>query len=183
MKTYLTTIFLSTCTIIFCQENEKRLSNEKINEIAHNLCSDVIVARQKAYHIPKWEETMRDLLDYQGSKSEFPVFLNNFLNTYKNQITCPKFQVANNVYPPQHLFKRILAAGMNEIFEEYFFNFEDGDVDFNAYDIVDGKKETILDWVEHWIAQGRGDQYELRDVASALRDELGAKYGYELPDK
>jgi len=33
---------------------------------------------------------------------------------------------------------------MNEIYEEYFFNFENGEVDFNAYHIIHGKKETIL---------------------------------------
>ena len=69
---------------------------------------------------------------------------------------------------------------MNETYEEYFFNFENGDVDFNAYQIVDGKKETILDWVDKWVASGRGDKDELLDVSSALADELGAKRGNQL---
>lgn len=63
-----------------------------------------------------------------------------------------------------------------------FFNFENGDVDFNAYQIIDGKKETILDWVLKWAAQGRGDAEELLDITSALEDEFGAKYGRDLPD-
>ena len=71
---------------------------------------------------------------------------------------------------------------MNETYEEYFFNFENGDVDFNAYQIIDGKKETILDWVLKWVEQGRGDSDELLDITSALEDELGAKYGKELTD-
>ena len=86
------------------------------------------------------------------------------------------------IYPPQHLFKRILAVEMNEIFEEYFFDLEEGDIDYNAYEIVNEKKETILDWVENWIAQGKGDAEELRDIAYSLRDEFGAKYGKELPN-
>ena len=157
-----------------------RISDDKVKEVAHKLCSDVIVARQKAYDVPKWEETMRTYLDYKGTKSEFPQYFNSFLNTYKNHIICPKFHVTTNIYPPQHLFKRILAAGMNETYEEYFFNFENGDVDFNAYDIVDGKKETILDWVEKWVRDKRGDSEVILDVASALEDEFGAKRGNEL---
>ena len=157
-----------------------KLSDDKIREVTHKLYSDIIEAREEAYDIPKWENSMRESLGYSGTKSEFPKYFNTFLNTYKNQIVCPKFQVATNIYPPQHIFKRILAAGMNETYEEYFFNFDNGDVDFNAYQIVDGKKETILDWVDKWIASGRGDKDELLDVSSALADELGAKRGAEL---
>lgn len=39
---------------------------------------------------------------------------------------------------------------------------------------------TVLDWVESWIAQGKGDAEELRDVAYSLADEFGAKRGNEL---
>ena len=182
MKTYLSILFLCLSTFVFSQDNGKRLSNEKVNEIACALCSDVIVARQKAYAIPKWQKTMEKELGYNGTEEDFSKYFNNFLNKYKNQIICPEFKVTTNVYPPQHLFKRLLAAGMNETYEEYFFNFENGDVDFNAYQIIDGKKETILDWVLKWVEQGRGDSDELLDITSALEDELGAKYGKELTD-
>tara|TARA_B100000809_G_C15127732_1_gene527012 strand:+ start:1544 stop:2623 length:1080 start_codon:yes stop_codon:yes gene_type:complete len=157
-------------------------SDEKIEGVICKICSDIMVASRKAYDIPKWQKTMQKELGYDGTEEDFSKYFNNFLNKYKNQIICPEFKVTTNVYPPQHLFKRLLAAGMNETYEEYFFNFEDGDVDFNAYQIIDGKKETILDWVEHWIAEGLGDPEELRDIASGLRDEFGAKYGKELPD-
>ncbi|EAW31809.1 hypothetical protein GP2143_05145 [marine gamma proteobacterium HTCC2143] len=157
-----------------------KLSDDKIKEVTLKLCSDVMVARREAHDIPKWESTMRSLLGYSGSKTDFPKYFNHFLNTYKNQIICPKYQVTTNIYPPQHLFKRILASGMNETYEEYFFNFENGDVDFNAYQIVDGKKETIIDWVDKWVASGRGDKDELLDVAYSLSDEFCAKRGSEL---
>lgn len=39
---------------------------------------------------------------------------------------------------------------------------------------------TVLDWVESWIAQRKGDAEELRDVAYSLADEFGAKRGNEL---
>ena len=157
-------------------------SDEKIEGVICKICSDIMVAIRKAYNIPKWKNTMEKELGYSGTKEDFPKYFNNFLNKYKNQIICPKYQVTTNIYPPQHIFKRLLAAGLNETYEEYFFNFENGDVDFNAYQIIDGKKETILDWVEKWVRDKRGDAEELRDIAYSLRDEFGAKYGKELPD-
>jgi hypothetical protein len=181
MRINLTFIFICFSIYIYGQGTDNLLSDEKINNITCGICSDVMVARREAYDIPKWQETMEKELGYAGTEKDFPKYFNNFLNTYKNQLICPKYQVTTNIYPPQHLFKRILASGMNEIYEEYFFNFENGDVDFNAYQIIDGKKETILDWVEKWIELGRGDAEELRDVAYSLEDEFGAKYGKDLP--
>ena len=53
MKIYLSIVFLSISTIIFGQKNDKRLSDNKVNEVACALCSDVIEAREEAYDIPK----------------------------------------------------------------------------------------------------------------------------------
>lgn len=165
-------------SIIFPYKN----SDEKIEATICAVCSNVNWAKLEGQDMPPWKQTMETLMGFKGNNEEFRAFFNSFLNTYKNQIICPRFKVSSRVYPPQHLFKRILAVGMNETFEEYFFDLEEGDIDYNAYEIVNGKKETILDWVENWIAQGRGDAEELRDIAYSLRDEFGAKYGKELSD-
>lgn len=159
-----------------------RDTDEQLEGVICKICSDVIGARQNALDIPKWEETMRKYYGYTGSSKNFSQYFNDFLNKNNQRLICPRFQVTTNIYPPQHLFKRILAAGMNETYEEYFFNFENGDVDFNAYQIIDGKKETILDWALKWVEQGRGDSDELLDITSALEDEFGAKYGRDLHD-
>ena len=158
-------------------------SDEQLEQTICVVCSDVNYAKIKGQDMPPWKHTMEKYLGFQGNDREFRAFFNNFLNTYKNQIICPRYKVSSRVYPPQHLFKRILAVGMNETFEEYFFDLEDGDIDYNAYEIVNGKKETILDWVENWIALGRGDAEELRDVAYSLKDEFGAKLGKDLTTK
>ena len=181
MRINLIIIFICFSIFTYGQGADNRLSDEKINKIACALCNNVNYARLEGQDMPPWKETMEKYLGFSGNDKEFRVFFNTFLNTYKNQLICPKYQVTTNIYPPQHLFKRILASGMNEIYEEYFFNFENGEVDFNAYQIIDGKKETILDWVEKWIELGRGDAEELRDVAYSLEDEFGAKYGKDLP--
>jgi hypothetical protein len=182
MRINLIIIFICFSIYTYGQGGDKRLSDEKIKDITCKICDDIIEAREEAYDIPKWQETMEEKLGFNGTKEEFIKYFNNFLNIYSNKLICPKFQVSTNIYPPQHLFKRLLAAGMNETYEEYFFNLENGDVDFNTYQIIDGKKETILDWIIKWIDLGRGDKDELYDVLTALEDELGAKYGRDLPD-
>ena len=182
MKNHLTIIFLFISTLIFSQKIEKRLSDEKVKQVTNACCNNLNYAKLNGMDMPPWRSTMEKYLEFKGSDKEFDTFFHNFLNTYKNQIICPEYKVTTRVYPPQHLFKRILAVGMNETFEEYFFNLKEDAIDYNAYEIVNGKKETIMDWVENWIALGRGNAEELRDVAYSLEDEFGAKYGRDLPD-
>jgi len=182
MKTHLTIILLFFSSIIFGQKIEKRLSDEKVKQVAIACCNNVNYAKTNGLDMPPWKSSMEKYLGFKGNDEEFKVFFHKFLNTYKNQIICPQYKVTSRIYPPHHLFKRILAVGMNETYEEYFFNLENGDIDYNAYEIVNGEKETVLDWVEKWIALGRGDADELRDVAYSLKDEFGAKYGKELND-
>jgi len=156
------------------------ITDDQVQKIAAALCSNVNWAKSEGLDVPPWKQTMEERLGFQGNDKEFRVFLNTFLNTHKNKIICPQFKVSSRLFPSQHLFKRILAVGMNETYEEYFFDLEEGDIDFNAYEMVNGKKETVLDWVESWIAQGKGNAEELRDVAYSLADEFGAKKGIDL---
>jgi hypothetical protein len=182
MRINLIIIFICFSIYTYGQGADNRLSAEKINKIACALCSNVNWAKSEGLDIPPWKQTMEERLGFKGNNKEFRVFFHTFLNTYKNKIICPQFKVSSRIYPSQHLFKRILAVGMNETYEEYFFNLEEGAIDFNAYEMVNGKKETVLDWIEKWIALGKGDAEELRDVAYSLKDEFGAKYGKDLPD-
>lgn len=167
-------LLLFTTTVITAQE----LSEEKMKRVTYCLCKDITDARLDGIDVPTWEDTMRTELGYTGTKADFPKYFNNFLNNNKQKLICPA--IKDTILPTQHFYKRILAAGMNEAYEEYFFNFNDGDVDFNAYEIVDGKKETVLDWVHKWIASNRGDKDELIDVTEVLADEFGALKGSEL---
>jgi|TARA_B110001469_G_C9466952_1_gene234888 hypothetical protein len=182
MKTYLTIIFLSISTITFSQDIENRLSDEKVKKIAAQLCDDIIRGRSNALDVPEWALTMRKMAGYTGSSKDFSKYFNNFLNKYNQNLICPCFDGGAEKYPAQHIYKRLLAADLEETYNEYFFEFENGDVDFNAYEIVNGKKETIVDWAERWIALGRGNPDDIRDIVSALQDEFGAKRASELPD-
>ena len=54
-------------------------------------------------------------------------------------------------------------------------------IDFNAYEIVDGKKETLLDWIDKKIAIGRGPISQLKDLKEVLEEEFYGKRGKDLP--
>ncbi|MDB4768872.1 hypothetical protein OAG16_02230 [Saprospiraceae bacterium] len=51
MKTYLTIIFLSISTITFSQDIENRLSDEKVNEVACAVCSNVNWAKSEGQEV------------------------------------------------------------------------------------------------------------------------------------
>ncbi len=156
------------------------LSENETKQIVAKLCDDIIRGRSNALDVPEWEITMRKLAGYTGTPAGFPTFFNNFLNTNNQSLVCPPFNGGSEKYPAQHIYKRLLAADLEETFNEYFFELEEGDVDFNAYEIVDGKKETIVDWAEKWISLGKGNPEDIKDIVSVLEDEFGAKRGSEL---
>lgn len=143
MKTYSTIIFLCVSTLIFGQ-NDSLLVPEKVKKITAQLCDDIIRGRSNALDIPEWELTMRKMAGYTGSSKDFSIYFNNFLNKYNQNLICPCFEGGAEKYPVQHIYKRLLAADLEETYDEYFFEFENGDVDFNAYEIVNGKKRKQL---------------------------------------
>ena len=156
------------------------LSKNETKQIVDKLCDDIIRGRSNALDVPEWEITMRGLAGYSGTSTNFPTFFNNFLNTNNQGLVCPPFDGGAEKYPAQHIYKRLLAADLEETFNEYFFELEEGVINFNAYEVVDGKKETIVDWAEKWVAQGKGNPEDIKDIISVLEDEFGAKRGSEL---
>lgn len=180
MKTYLTIIFLSISTITSSQDIENRLSDEKVKKIVEQLCDDVMSGRNDALDFPKWELTMRKMAGYNGSSKDFSKYFNNFLNKYTQNLICPYFKAGVEIYPAHHLFKRILGSGYEELYDDYFFNFENGDINYNAYEIVDKKKETIVDWAEKWKLRRDANVADIEDIIEILIDEFGAKSGKDL---
>ena len=67
MKTYLTIIFLSISTITFSQDIENRLSDEKVNEVACAVCSNVNWAKSEGQDMPPWKQTMERLMGFKGN--------------------------------------------------------------------------------------------------------------------
>lgn len=181
MKIYIVIILMVTSTSIFGQ-NISQLNPEKVKKIVAQLCDDIMRGRSNALDVPEWEMTMRKHTGYSGSTKDFPKYFNNFLNSYNQNLICPCFDGGAEKYPAQHIYKRLLAADLEETYNEYFFELENGDINFNAYQIVNGKKETIVDWGERMIKSGIGNTGIINDIITVLQDEFGAKRASELLD-
>ncbi len=156
------------------------LSENETKQIVEKLCDDIFAGRNDGLDMPNWQKTMRDMAGYSGSSKDFPKYFNKFLNDNNQNLICPAFKAGVESYPKQHFYKMLLASGFEEVFDEYFFDFDDGDINYNAYEIVDGKKETIVDWAEKWKLRRNANVADIEDVIEILQDEFGAKRGIDL---
>lgn len=156
------------------------MTDEKIHQVASKLCDDIAYALAQGKEVPDWKGTMVKELGFKGTNQSFSSYFNNFISTHKQKMICPEFNVGNTKYPKQHFYKRIFALDLEEVFDEYFFDFDEGEVDFNAYEIVDGKKETVLDWIDKMVAQNKYNVSAMKDIGEILADEYGAVKGAQL---
>jgi len=77
---------------------------------------------------------------------------------------------------------------VSKLYEELLFDelyLDDGPhIDLNAVSIIDGKPQTVMDYIEEQLADPANTAGYKREVASLkemFRDELGAKKFSELP--
>ena len=75
----------------------------------------------------------------------------------------------------------MFAANCMDLFQDHLLDAGFGVIDFNAYEIVDGKKETLLDWIDKIIAIGRGSTSQFEDLKEVLEEEFYGKRGKDLP--
>ena len=105
-----------------------------------------------------------------------------FLNDYSNCLICPEsYCDRDHTFPTNHLYKRMFAANCMDLFQKHLLDAGFGVIDFNAYEIVDGKKETLLDWIDKKIATGRGPTSQFEDLKEVLEEEFYGKRGKDLP--
>lgn len=97
----------------------------------------------------------------------------------------------SRLYPdsryPQHYMKRVIDMHMTvEIFDEFLFYDSDlFPIDVNAVQVVDGKRETLVDYIDFLLDrstsnQGRFNYNALRDRREVLVEEYGGKKASEL---
>ncbi|WP_370477068.1 hypothetical protein [Tamlana flava] len=115
-----------------------------------------------------------------------------FWNTYSNCFVCELESSKKTELPyPTHFLKRVVDFGlMTEIFDEFLLeDSEEFPIDVNAIEIVDGKGETLLDYLDKIIANPNRHQ-DVDDIDNWLRvikelrdyliEDYGAKTAEEL---
>ena len=161
---------------------QKELTESDIKVIADKLCAIVKFASSSEFSSEKFKNVIYTQLKVSSSLSEKEknLIVSNFLNKYKQKLICPESK--DDAFDRDlHLFKTALFEGVIELYDDILLDDELFNIDLNAYQIVDGKKETVLDFIEKLLTtKFKGDtSYEL------LRDdiiEFGGKRGKELKD-
>ncbi|OMP30128.1 MULTISPECIES: hypothetical protein [Mangrovimonas] len=156
------------------------LNEEQLQKAKKVLCNMNYIVELTGINKDRYQEDLTKIGVFNGTKEEFKVFFPEFLKKYSDHFICPENKQRN--IRAGYFLKQTAQLGIFSIFDKIFFEYEEGGVDFNSYEIVDGKKETLLDFVEKLIAQNYGEKAQLEYLAEVIRDEYGAKRGSELKE-
>lgn len=160
----------------------KKLSEEEFDQLRKQICGVIIMADTGGFDDKRFINMIAKALGLDLNDSQLNQKVSKFFNQYKNKLICPGR--STSVIPlcnrPNHLFKYAVLFPIMDFYDEILFNKEAGfNIDFNAYEIVDGKKETIVDFLEKMVATNEYDN----DTLLLLRDDImdfGGKRGADL---
>ncbi len=187
MKTLLTTLtillVLNTNSIFAQNTNQpaiKELTDGEIKQVGLVLCSFIVLSSIKSFSSEDFKKIICINLDCNINDKNINVIISLFLNKYGDRLICPEDSTYED-HREKQLYKHAILYGINSLFEEMLLDDEKYNIDFNMYEIVDGKKETILDYMDKLIASGKYDKDTLGIIQMEIED-LGGKRGAELDD-
>ena len=157
---------------------QKELTEKEVKHIASRLCSDLFQSDTAGFEEIRIQRIIAEGLGLKVTDNNINGIVSAFLNKFKQELICP---------PDQHLedyrfklyFKSALLKGIYDLYDEILLNDEEYQIDFNAYEIVDNKKETLLDYIDKLIASNKYDKENLQMIQMDIED-LGGKRGAQL---
>ena len=158
--------------------NIKDLTEQEVLRIRNLLCMNLISATSFGFKPLEFKKVILDGLGINENSENVNQVVSNFLNKYKQELVCPKDQSRKNSRD-LHIYKTAILGGVIDLYDEILLNTDEYDIDFNAYEIVDGKKETVLDYTDKLILTG----VHGTETLELLKDDLieaGAKRGDEI---
>lgn len=154
------------------------LSKEEVDYIANQLCFETDSSRVKGFNKEVFEKPILETYKISKNDKNKNQIVSHFLNTYKNDLICKKAS-DSIVKRDMQIYKYALFRSIIDTFDELLLDEDNYTIDFNAYEIVDGKKETVVDYIDKLIAAGRHDRGELLSIRDVIV-HLGGKKGSEL---
>tara|TARA_Y100000385_G_scaffold252241_1_gene275562 strand:+ start:132 stop:767 length:636 start_codon:yes stop_codon:yes gene_type:complete len=157
----------------------KDLTPAEVKIIRDKLCMNISFASHAGFDPGKFKKVILEGLGLDNNIDNATQVVSSFLNKYKQDLVCPKLK-SRKGSRDMHIFKSAITSGVAELFDE-LLDEDLYDIDYNAYEIVDGKKETLLDYLDEIISSGQYDN----DDMELLRDDIieaGGKRGSELKD-
>lgn len=170
-------ILMFACTVSSAQ-NEKNTDSQFIN----HLCADLrgSISQNPAISLNKLIMIKLGLNDNDINKE---VIISNFYNQHKDCLIC-NTDIRTSIHKNESLFKFSISLGGLH-FLEYYYDNEKYNIDFNGYQIINGEKETLVDYIDKALKDENILSRVNKERLLSLQDsiiEMGGKRGSELND-
>lgn len=153
------------------------LTAKEVEDINDALCVNLSHADNTGFRPERFKRIILEGIGVSESSPDANKAVSRYLNDNKNNIICLVHSLLTN---PEKLYtKKAIQDGVIDLFDEILLDDELYEIDFNGYEIVDGKKETILDWIDIALEMPGQDRAELLSIEEVIVD-LGGKRGSEL---
>ena len=154
------------------------LTAKEVEDINRKLCTYMSISDSTGFYAYKFNKIILDGVGVSQASERANKAVSKYLNDNKNNIICTTHSILAG--KREHLFmKTALTDGVIDLFDEILLDDELYEIDFNGYEIVDGKKETLLDWIDFLKEWGAHDEGTLLSIEEVIVD-LGGKRGSEL---
>lgn len=135
----------------------------------------------------KIEDVLLGQLEITRETSNYKQQILDLWNTYSNCFICKSKSVTKPELPyPTHFLKRVVDFHMEpQVFDEFLLNDpEEFPIDVNAVELVDGKGETLIDYLDKIIADPSKQEgfrmTSIKELRTYLIEDYSAKTAVEL---
>ena len=154
---------------------------EAEDSLADIMCSVGYSSWGSSSPVGRFEKAILKHLGIPENSPDREKHISKFFNDNNSKLICGE-DIDEFIREDEHILKRSIALSEYD-FLLHAANSSKYELDWNFYEVVDGKKETILDYIDMIIADEelalKYDVDELRTLASTVKAR-GGKRGWEL---
>ncbi|MBG7612334.1 hypothetical protein IU405_08750 [Polaribacter sp. BAL334] len=180
LKEYIEEFIALYPTQALYQNQVQEYTPEQIEGAAIAACLNLEQSLTQGFSAAKFKEKIANQIGLDINDKDFNKKFYGFLNQYKNKMICAK-DPKSNTSRSMHFYKYALFRGIIDLYDDVLFYDEEFEIDFNAVEIVNGKPETLVDFIDKEIATGTMRANTLKGIRIDVVD-LGGKTGQQLID-
>lgn len=162
----------------------KNNTSESLKNLAIEICGNLESSKRSGDGIigQRIEDTIREHLHISQNSKDYKQKISNFLNKNSSSLIC-NFKSSNS-RQYQHFLKRAIHMKMHEIlFYDFLFTFDEPPLQFNAIEIHNGTKETVLDYIDNFLKKSdltKTTRHQIEVLRDILIDSFGAKKAVDI---
>ena len=163
-------------------ENGEVIGNDSENNaLAGNICGASYLAWQGGTPVDSFESTILKVINVSFDDPLRAKKISDFFNNNHAKLICGCDSNSRH-RSREHVFKRAIAIQSYE-YINHLARSDDYSINMNFYEIVDGKKETLLDYVDMILNDPKKREMYNLNALNILREnlvDLGVVNGSEL---